>query len=59
MFLYHEIHDQLYKNVSGPLALSTDLFLKKAEGQVSYLGEIIIIMGNIRTDVVNIRFDIK
>lgn len=59
MFLYHVIHDQLYKNVSGPLALPTDLFLKKAEGQVSYLGEIIIIMGNIRTDVVNIRFDIK
>lgn len=53
MFLY-----PTNNNVSGPLALPTDLFLKKAEGQGSYLGEIIIIMKNIRTDVVNIRFDI-
>lgn len=57
MFLYHVIHDQQKSPDHWHYQL-TFFFLKKAEGQVSYLGEIIIIMGNIRTDVVNIRFDI-
>lgn len=57
MFLYHVIHDQQKSPDHWHYQLT--FFLKKAEGQVSYLGEIIIIMGNIRTDVVNIRFDIK